>query len=276
MKFTDLEIPMDKFLVQKLELMIDRMGEKRKGDNLVLVEGSEGSGKSNMSFIIAKYISFVTKRPFSNSNIFFDVDKMIEFAQNTEKQIFVWDEPALSGLSNEWFNKNQRNLIKLLMLVRKKRHFMIFNLTKFYKFNSYIVERAVGMVRMYSSDGINMGRWAYYKVNNIEKLAYDWQSKRKKSYRKYYSFLGKTGYHLPRIIDEKAYEKEKDKAIMSIGGDRKLITESKTDETLWIKKFMKNLDEKGINIKQKDLAVLFGRERKAISRYKTQLSPNSS
>ncbi len=273
---TDLKISIPRYLIKKMNLMVSRMGDKVKGDCLILLEGSPGSGKSNLSIILAKYISHKTGRPFSNSNIFFDVDKMIEFAQNTEKQIFVWDEPALSGLSNEWYSKSQRDLVKLLMLCRKKRHAMIFNLTNFYKFNPYIIERAVAMIRMYSKDGIKLGRWAYYKINGIEKLAFDWKSKRKKSYKKYYSRNGTIGFHMFKIIDEKAYEKEKELAIRSIGGDKKVVTESKTDGTLWIKMFMKNWIDNGLKISQNDLATLFGRERKAISRYKTQLSPNSS
>ena len=273
---TDLNISIDNYLLRKLNLMVSRMSDKVKGDCLLICNGSEGSGKSNMSFIVAKYISFVTGRDFTHKNVFFDVDKLIEFAQNNEQQIIIWDEPALAGLSNEWYNRNQRNLIKLLMLIRKRRHFFIFNLTKFYKFNPYFIDRSNGMIHTYSHDGITLGRWTYYKEASIQRLAYDWKSKRKESFRLYYNARGTIGYHLPRIVDEKAYEKQKDIAINSIGGDKKVITENKADEKLWIKKFMKNAEEEGVNIKQSDLAVLFGRDRKSISRYKAQMSPKSS
>ncbi|KKL18056.1 hypothetical protein LCGC14_2479340 [marine sediment metagenome] len=262
----------DKLLAQKLDLMIDRMGNKRKSDNLLLVEGDEGLGKTNMAVIVGDHISKITGRSFSNKNIFFDADKMFEFAKSTEKQIIVWDEPALSGLSTDWHNKTQKNLIKLLMMVRKKRHFMIFCFTKFFKFNEYIVvDRAIGMIHMYSSDGLNVGRWAYFKNQSKEALYNYWRTTRRRAYKKFYDFRGKVSWKLPKIIDEKAYEKEKDKAILSIGGDKSETLDNRENKLFFVKKFVKVWIEKQIKIKGKDLSELFEIHNNTISNYKSQI-----
>ena len=267
----------DKLLAQKLDLMIDRMGNKRKSDNLLLVEGDEGLGKTNMAVIVGDHISNITGRSFSNKNIFFDADKMFEFAKSTEKQIIIWDEPALSGLSTDWHNKTQKNLIKLLMMVRKKRHFMIFCFTKFFKFNEYIVvDRAIGMIHMYSSDGLNVGRWAYFKNQSKEALYNYWRTTRRRAYKKFYDFRGKVSWKLPSIIDEKAYEKEKDKAILSIGGNKKETLDNRENETYFIKKFIKNWLDNGKKIKQKDLSIVFGRSGKSLMNYKVQIYPKNT
>lgn len=267
----------DKLLAQKLDLMINRMGDKRKSDNLLLVEGDEGEGKTNMAVIVADDVANKTGRSFSNKNIFFDAEKMFEFAKSTKKQIIIWDEPALSGLSTDWHNKTQKNLIKLLMMVRKKRHFMIFCFTKFFKFNEYIVvDRAIGMIHMYSSDGINVGRWAYFKKQSKELLYNYWRSTRRRAYKKFYDFRGKVSWKLPDIIDEKAYEKEKDKAIMSIGGDKKETLDNRENETYFIKKFIKNWLDNGKKIKQKDLSIVFGRTEASIINYKKPILTQNS
>ena len=219
---TDKEYHLETRLVKKLDLMIDRMDDRRRKDNLLLVEGAEGDGKSNASVAIAYYIASKTNRSFNLENMYFNVEKMIEVAKSTEKQILVWDEPALSGLTVEWWKRSQINLMKLLMVARKKRHFFIFNFTKFFKFNEYIVvDRSIGMVHVYErytkSGGIQQGRFAYFKKKSLEQLFYYWRSTRRRAYKKYRDFMGGFPWVLPKIINEEKYEDMKDEAIMSVG-----------------------------------------------------------
>jgi len=219
---TDKNYYMENRLVDKLDMMIARMSDKRRRDNILIVEGGEGEGKTNMSVQVAYYVANKTGRPFGNENIFFDVGKMVEFAKSNEKQIMIWDEPALDGLSVDWWKETQKNLIKLVMMARKKQHFYIFNFTKFYKFPEYIVvDRCIGMIHCFSKDEIEAGHFTYFKKKQIEYLYQSWRGKKKRDYRKYYNFRGKFGWFLPKIIDEPRYEKEKDKAIMSIGDSSK-------------------------------------------------------
>lgn len=268
---------MDKKLISKLDLMIERMSPKRKADNVLIVEGLEGDGKTNMSLACGYYVAFTTKREFSNENVYFDLEKMIKKAQSTEEQVLIWDEPALAGLNNEWWRKTQQNLIKLLMVARKKKHFFIFNFTKFYKFSEYIVvDRAIGMIHMYSRNGVQAGRWVYFKKESLERLYFYWKGTKRRAYKKFYDFRGSVPWVLPKIIDESAYEKEKDKAIMSVGGYQDKKKEySREDEEYFIKKFEQNRLKAGLKVKQKDIAVIFDRSPETIRKYSKEIMLNS-
>lgn len=226
---TDKQYGMEEKLIHKLDLMIKRCDETNpKRDVLLLVEGAEGDGKTTMSALCSYYVHYKTGRPLSNKNFFFSVEKMIEFAVNTEAQIIIWDEPALDGLSSEWWKQTQRNLIKLLMMARKKRHFFIFNITKFHKFSEYIVvDRALGMIHVYSRNELEAGRFVYIRKRALEPLYVSYRSSKKRLYKKYASFRGTFPDLLYTIIDEKSYEKEKDKAIKSIGA-KPIIKENKS------------------------------------------------
>lgn len=216
---TDLKFSLDKKLKEKLDLMVLRCTiPNPKKDVLLLVEGGEGEGKTNLSLQFAYYVKHKTGRSFSNSNIFFKADKLLEFAQNTEGQIIVYDEPSLDMLSAEWWKEEQINLVKLLMMARKKRHFIIFNITKFYKFNEYIVvDRAIGLVHVYSRHEIEAGRFVYIKKKAIEYLYNSYRSSKKRDYKRYASFRGTFPDFVEGIIDIEKYERDKDKAILSIG-----------------------------------------------------------
>jgi len=221
------QIPVDEALYNKIKFMVDRcIQPKPKRDALLNNEGEEGIGKTTLSCLEGYIVHTLTGRPFSEKNVFFDVAKAIRFAQNTEGQIIIFDEPASDVLSMEWWKETQKNLIKLLMMARKKRHFFIFNITKFWKFNEYIiVDRALGMVHLYVRNNEISPRFVFIRKKKLQSLYNDFRSKKMRNYYKYYSFRGT----FPDILEPQyknnildmfnvdVYEKEKDKAIMDIG-----------------------------------------------------------
>jgi hypothetical protein len=234
-RITDKNIPLDSSLVQKFDLMIKRVTQiKPCHDTLVSIEGSEGVGKTTMASLLAYYVHDKTGRPFSEKNVFADTKQAIDFAQNTFGQIIIFDEPALDALSAEWWKEAQKDLIKLLMLSRKKRHFFIFNITKFYKFSEYIVvDRAVCMIHLYEQIGRNQPAFAYIGKSFLESLYNDYRKKRERNYKKYKLFNGtfpdvldpNMKYNILDHFDRDAYEKAKDKAILSIG--KKMVNDTK-------------------------------------------------
>lgn len=224
---TPKNIPADELLIQKLDLMIKRCVQKKpKTDNLTQIEGGEGVGKTTMSAFIGYYVSCQTGRPFSEKNVFFDTKKALEFAQSTFGQIIILDEPAKDFLSTEWFKDAQKDMIKLLMMARKKRHFFIFNFTKFWKFSEYIVvDRATCMIHLFENQKTNRPMFSYIGKSNLERLYNDYKSKKMRTYRQHTWFMGsfadvldpENEYNILDIFDNDAYEKMKDKAIQSIG-----------------------------------------------------------
>jgi len=231
------KIPVDEALYNKIMFMIKRCTQKKpKRDALLNNEGEEGIGKTTLSLLEAYIIHVETGRSFSNANVFFDVGKAIRFAQNTESQIIIFDEPASDVLSAEWWKETQKNLIKLLMMARKKRHFFIFNFTKFWKFNEYIVvDRALGMVHLYVRSDESTPRFVYIRKKKLQLLFNDFRTKKQRNYYKYYSFRGTfpdildkdMPYNILDMFNAEEYDKEKDKAIMDIGKKEKKTKELK-------------------------------------------------
>ena len=230
---TKFNYPLDTNLVKKIDLMIERCSNKgSKKDAVILCEGSEGEGKTTFSIALAYYVAEQTGREFGADRLFFDVEKMIEFAQSTEKQIIIWDEPALQALSTDWASSAVRNLTRLLMMARKKQHFIIINITKFYKFNEYVVvDRPLAMIHVYSRKNIESGRFMYIRKKYLEPLWRDYRFRKVRSYKKYSSksirgtfpdiLNPKYKNNVLKVFDNNAYEKAKDAAIMDIGKDVK-------------------------------------------------------
>jgi len=216
---TDLKFYMDNALKKKIDLMIKRCTQKNpKKDSLLLIEGGEGEGKSNFSFQIGYYTSYITGREFSSKNVFFHADKLLKFAQETENQIIIYDEPSLDMMGAEWWKQEQLNIVKLLMTARKKRHFFIFNLTKFYKFQEYIVvDRAMGMIHVYSRKEIEPGRFVFIKRKAIEIMYNTYRKNKQRLYKKYTSLRGTFPDFVEGTMDIENYERNKNAAIMSIG-----------------------------------------------------------
>lgn len=237
---------MDKMLISILDLMIDRMTGKRKMDNLIIIDGDEGYGKSTFSAQIGNYVAEKTGRDFSVKNFFFDINKMTDFATNNNEQVIIWDEAALAGLASEWYRKEQIKLIKLLMVCRKKRHFWIFNIPKFFKMNEYVViDRAIGLVHVYARNEKELGRFVYYRKRRKSLLYDKWKKSHIRAYSKYTSFRGSFTSKFDGIIDEKTYDKMKDEAILSINKEKDKEKEDRFKKKEWaLKRKMVNFAKK--------------------------------
>jgi hypothetical protein len=219
---TNKQYYLDPKLKEKLDLMIKRMEVGK--DNLLLVDGDEGDGKTNISMGVGYYVAYTCNRPFSLENIFFDLDKLIDFAIKTKEQVIIWDEGALGGLASEWWNKNQKKFIKLLMIARKRQHFWIVNIPKFFKLNEYfVIDRSIGLLHVYMRGGLEHGKFVYFNQTQKEKLWEDWRRTHIRSYKKFWSFHGtfvmfleSKGDRFEDVISDVGYNKKKDEAILSI------------------------------------------------------------
>lgn len=212
-KVTDKQFQMEKFLINKLELIKKRVTE-RKLDAVMMVDGDEGFGKTGISILCAYYLSHITKRKFNLDHIFFDPKEFIKFINTTKNQIIIWDEAALGGLASSWQNKVQQMLIQTLMTCRFRKHIIFFNCPKFYRLNAYFVmERATGLIHVYSHDKINAGRFIYYKKELLEKMVGMWGKKKTKPYKIFYDRRLR-GHFVDAfkldIIDEDKYDNKKE------------------------------------------------------------------
>lgn len=223
-------------LKAKLDLMINRLD---KSDAWLMIDGDEGTGKTNMATYLAYYIHCNTGREFTIKNFFFDARKLLSFAQSTEKQIIVYDEAVLGALSTEWYDEAQRNLIKLAMTGRKLHHFVILCIPKFYKLNEYLrLERTLGLINMYMKKE-QFGYYKYIKKRQKEWLNDLWKRKHRANYTKCMNFGGYVPEVFTKLFNEedaKYYEAMKDEAISSIGKKPKKEVNEDKEEARALKK----------------------------------------
>lgn len=234
MRVTPKEIPMDKNLIEKLDLCIQRCTQSQpKLDALLVVDGYEGYGKTTLSIACMYYAKCQTGRTFDHNNVFIDCDALVDFSKNTKEQLIIWDEAGLGGLSTEWWNKSQIKLIKLLMTVRKRRHFFILNIPRFYKLKDYLInDRALGLIHVYARNEVELGRFVYYNRKCKDILYEKFTKEKKRNYKQFISFNGtfpdvlnpKRKYNILSEFDVKEYDKRKDLNISKIGDDNKIIT----------------------------------------------------
>lgn len=260
---TDKRYMIEEQLLKKLDLMVKRL--KRTDDVVLIIDGDEGQGKTELAFGICYYISYKTKRKYDNRNIFFGLDDMIKFALSTKKQIIHFDEGALGLLRTQWQKENQQKFMQLVMVARKKRHFIIICIPKFHRLPPYVIEdRSIGLVHVYSYKNIHKGRYCYFTKEAKAKLWEDYEKRKIKSYQKHYSFRGKFVEASKKIFgkgDIEEYDRKKDDAILSIGekkqtrGDRwlqqrnNLIKNIKKDFKLSYKQMEKLLARYEVPIK---------------------------
>lgn len=218
MKVTKFNYSMEDKLVDKIKFAMKR--QKQKFDHLWILDGDEGYGKSTLAVGLACLIADLSNKNFNVNNIFFNIDEMTDFAVRNESQIILWDEAALGGMGMEHQAAFQKKLVKLLMVARKKQHFWLFCIPKYYALKPYIVERAIGLLHIYSHDDITRGRYVYFNKHNKKQMFSQFQKSRIPNYSNY-TFRGRFAdlTKLP-LVDWEAYESKKDKAILSLADDQ--------------------------------------------------------
>lgn len=218
---TDKKYYMDKRLRHYLDMIInEKLSKESEDDALIICEGDEGTGKSSMAGHIGYYISQKTGREFSSKSFFLDTDKMMEFCAKTYRQIIIWDEPAVSGMSDEWWNKEKRKLKKVLTLIRQHQHLYIFNFARFNRFDEFfIVERSIAMVKTFRRNRTELGHFMYFNTKAKEQLHWEWNKKHIRAYEQNALFVGRFFTPLSMFMTPEEYESyrnAKDRAIVSM------------------------------------------------------------
>lgn len=215
---TDKEFYLDRFIIQLLDLCLRR--EKKGWDNVIIIDGAERSGKSTMVRAMAYYMAWKQaeakgeKPDFDLKNIFFDPEELMDFATKTRNQKIIWDEAALGGMSTQWQSKTTQRLKQTLMMTGKYNHTYFFIIPSFFYLDRYLsLHRSDTLVHIYTPDMESRG---HFRVFNKMQKSWIYNNYRKtNTYGKTDSHRGKyTKKNTDKIIDEDAYERKKDEAIL--------------------------------------------------------------
>lgn len=252
---TDKKYYMEKALQSNLNFLITR--EKRKWDNLLLVDGFERAGKSTLARQIGYYVTYNKNRQKIDKfqkckNVFFDPEDVLSFAKKNRKEVIIWDEAALGAMAEDRFDEVQKTLVKLLMTCAKYQHFLIFVIPNIKKLLPYFIERSIGLIRIEVVSNILRGNFSGYGKAKLERV-YNYE-KGKARNKPLPDFRGKfLSYENTdkEVIDLAIYEKKKDYAIDNID----LKKSSKLKDTMALSKLIDVICKKKKLYKKKDVSV---------------------
>ena len=265
---TDKKYSIEDQQLKKLDLMVKRL--KGTDDIVLPIDGDEGQGKTELAIGTCYYIAYKTGRKYDIDNIFFDLDEVIRFAASKKKQIIHYDEAALGLLRTQWQKKSQQKFLQLVMIARKKQHFIILCIPKFHRLPPYVLEdRAIGMMHVYAHKNIHKGRYCYYTKSALANLYQDYNKKKVKTYQKHFSFRGRFVEASKKVFTKEqheVYDKKKDDAILSVGVDDNLRDRQKK----WLEQ-----RDKLIRGFRKDLKLSSPQMEKLLEKYGVPLKQNA-
>jgi DNA modification methylase len=125
-------------LKKDLDILIDDVMHESM-DALIVIDGKEGSGKSYDARLIGKYISTITKTPFSVPNIHFNTQNYINFSEKKPKfTINVLDEGREALNRKRGMAKSNVMFTNWISENRDKQQFHIILLPAIHDLDSYI------------------------------------------------------------------------------------------------------------------------------------------
>lgn len=267
----------DKKFNHKIDLMCEQVN-KANNDVVIIADGNEGTGKSNLLTVTCYLFSIKLGREYSTENIYFDLDSMMKDMQSSNEKIFHFDEAALGAMADDWQNKLQKKFRKLLMIARKRKHVLVMAIPQFWRLNRYFaVDRSKALLHTYLKDGMEYGNFVYYTIKGKEILYEEIKRKRNPiAYRSVFRkgkgaagalgcFIAKTNYEMEKLIDFKSYDKKKDEAIESLteetaGQDRN------TKRDIFFRRYKKDLENNNTET-QKEYADDFDCSTRTIQRW---------
>jgi len=208
-------------------LMHIKEGIKKKFDGILVVDGMEGSGKSELAFQCALIIN----EDFNDKDIFYSVDQFEEWLENTKiGSAGVWDEFALAGLSADALSSLQILLIKKFVLIRKKRLFIALVIPYFFMLQRYFaISRTRALIHNYTK-GYERGYFRFYNYDKKRKIYTTGYKHMDYTMGKVFpNFEGRNTAWSEYFIDDKIVQAKKDKAIEQIGFKGLKITKRRAE-----------------------------------------------
>lgn len=232
--------------------------------NIVVIFGGTRTGKTTLGFQMGKYIADGLKVPFSNEQIFFSSELLLQNAEKKQKGVFQLDEASFDLKSVDWHSQTQKDFNTYLDTAAKYNQTLIIILP-YLEFLAYRIVRDIhtlGIQVDYDRKTFAKGavqifdRYQLFDKYNLLKQKYLRKSEKIKG------DYARTKYNVS-FIDIDAYDREKDLAIAK--GQTKTVSK----ENQKMNKLIYDLTQSGI-VTQSRIAEMMGVDRSAISMRKSK------
>lgn len=197
---------------------------RRNNDCVILIEGDEGSGKTALATSMAGYLD----PEFSLDQVIFTPEQFFEVYPTLDKyKVILWDEGVTGFYGLDFMQNDQKKLVKMLTMARKRNLIFIMNIANIGMLSWYLAgHRARMLIEVYKQYGRYRG---YYKFYNKYMTRKCYQMSKK-----YRNHMGVRPNFRGRFLKDSAlenntyfsvedYESKKDAAIQSVvdngGGD---------------------------------------------------------
>lgn len=200
---------LDGYLKKKLDNVLEL--QKNNFDCPFIIVGGEGTGKSTLGFVCGQYLA---KNSLTMGNIAEgSSDAMAKLENLPDESVLIVDEAELMFSSRDNMTREQRQLIKILQVIRQKRMVLILISPVLFDLSKYIVvDRSKFVIRTYVNNKMKRGYFCYWgqrkktKLYFLGKKSYGSYSKPKADF--YGRFLD---YRLPFDVE---YQKLKRRSLV--------------------------------------------------------------
>jgi len=227
----------------KLVSSLDKIKESlthRDQDYVMIVDGTEGSGKSVFAMQTGKYID----PTLDLNNICMDAEEFKKAIKNAKQfQCVIFDE-AFTGLSSKGaLSQINRMLVSLMMQMRQKNLFVIVVLPSFFLLDKYVaLFRAKSLFHIYQYNK----RRCFVGLNHKKKQYIYLTGKKVYSYGKITKKCRYKGNFFNNyVINEKKYRAKKAKALENM----EKVTETQPKYLIQRNKMIEALHKQGLSVK---------------------------
>ncbi len=193
-----------------------------KFDNILVVDGYEGTGKSEFAF---QWAIIHSSGKFKESDVFYTSDQFQAWIMNAKKgDVGVWDEFVLSGMSTDALTKMQNVIIKMFTIMRSKGLTILLVIPYYFMLRKYFaIARTRALVHIYAN-GLERGYLKFYNYTQKHWMYIYGQKTWLYSPKINPSFKAHFWVWSDKFLDHNKINKIKDDALKSINEDDMSIT----------------------------------------------------
>ncbi len=129
-------------------------------DNVLIVDGGEGDGKTEFAF---QWAIIQSNGKFTEKDVFYTVDQFEDWVSQAKKgDVGVWDEFVLAGMSTDALTKMQNSIIKMFTIMRSKGLTILLVIPYIFMLRKYFaVARTRALIHVYVK-GLERGHLKFY------------------------------------------------------------------------------------------------------------------